>query len=561
MPDKKQDAGRRLLRDVGRPVARWTAAASATAAARGLAAIGFAWLVAGALDGLVLPHRGQSPLSRLLLGLAALALLRALLLLLSQRFAARASETARRALFGRLLRRIEALGPARLAGRSTGDLVTRLTEGVDALDPYWRRYAPAAALAAAQPVAALVVVSPLDWISGAILAGSLPLLVGAMILAGVTAQSAADRQWRTLTRLGGQLLDAIQGLTDIALFNAARREAAAVRRAAQAYARETMGVLRLAFLSSLALEFFATVAIALLAISIGFRLMWGEMDFRIGLFVLMVAPEVYAPIRALGAERHARMEALAAAEGLADLFASPAPARGARKLAPAAPATIRFEHVSYARPGFALQDLDLEIRAGERVAIVGPSGAGKSTLLALLTGFLAPTSGRILIDGVPLAECDLADWRRRIAYLPQRAHVFDADIAENVALGRPGDGPDPVGAALAAAGLDRVIAALPEGRRARLAENGKGLSGGEIQRLALARAFYGGGPLIVADEPTAHLDEGVEAALLRRLDAFARGRTLVMVAHRRASLGVVDRIIALKDGRIVSDAPAREAAS
>jgi ATP-binding cassette subfamily C protein CydD len=561
LSDDQQDAGRRLLREVGRPVARWTAAASAAAAARGLAAIGFSWLVASALAGLVLPHPGQSPLSRLLIGLAALALLRAFLVLLSQRFAARASQTAQRAVFARLLGRIEALGPARLAGRSTGDLVTRLTDGVEALDPYFRRYGPAAALAAAQPLAALVVISPLDWISGAILAGSLPLLVGAMILAGVTAQSAADRQWRTLTRLGGQLLDAVQGLTDIALFNAARREAAAVRRAAQAYARETMGVLRLAFLSSLALEFFATVAIALLAISIGFRLMWGQMDFRIGLFALLVAPEVYAPIRALGAERHARMEALAAAEGLADLLAAPAPIVGARKLAAGAPATIRFERVSFARPGFALHDLDLEIRAGERVAIVGPSGAGKSTLLALLAGFLAPTSGRILIDGVPLAECDLADWRRRIAYLPQRAHMFDADIAENVALGRPGEGQDPIGAALTAAGLDGAIAALPQGRRTRLAENGKGLSGGEIQRLALARAYYGGGSLIVADEPTAHLDAEVEAALLRRLDAFARGRTLVMVAHRRASLGVVDRVVAMEDGRIVSDAPAREAAS
>ncbi|HXT08103.1 MAG TPA: thiol reductant ABC exporter subunit CydD [Roseiarcus sp.] len=560
MTDKVEEAGRRLLRDVSRPVARWSAAAAVAAAARGLATIGFCWLVAGALSGLVLPRPGQSPLSRLLIGIAGLAVLRALLPVLSQHLAAHASQAARAALFGRLLGQIEALGPARLAGRSTGDLVTRLTDGVDALDPYWRRYAPAAALAAAQPAAALVVVAPLDWISAAILAGSLPLLVGAMILAGVTAQSAADRQWRTLTRLGGQLLDAIQGLTEIALFNAARREAAAVRRAAQAYARETMAVLRLAFLSALALEFFATVAIALLAISIGFRLMWGEMDFRIGLFVLMVAPEVYAPMRALGAERHARMEALAAAEGLADLLDPPAPEAGAGKLASGAPATIRFEHVSYARAGFALQDINLEIRAGERLAIVGPSGAGKSTLLALLTGFLDPTCGRILIDGAPLAEVDLADWRRRIAYLPQRAHVFDAEIADNIALGRPGAGADPIGAALAAAGLDRVIAALPEGRRTRLAENGKGLSGGEIQRLALARAFYGGGAAIVADEPTAHLDAAVEAALLKRLDVFARGRTLIMVAHRRASLGIVDRIVTLKDGRIVSQALVREAA-
>jgi ATP-binding cassette subfamily C protein CydD len=550
----KKTAAERLMKQLSRPVAGWTGAASAFAVARGFAAIAFAWGVAGALDLLLRPGAGGPALSSWLAGLAALAVARSLFLFLSQRAAGRASVAARRALFDSLLAKIGALGPEALGGRSTGDLVTRLTDGVAALDPYWRRYAPASALASAQPLAALAVIAPLDWISASILVASLPVLMLAMILAGLKAKAASERQWRTLARLGGQLLDAIQGLDDIVLFNAAKREAAHVRAVADAYRRETMGVLRLAFLSSLALEFCATAAIAALAIAIGYRLMAGQMDFRIGLFVLIAAPEVYGPIRALGSERHARMDSLAAAEGLAEILALPEPPSGRAKLA-AGPATIRFEHVSFAYPdgGYALSDLCFEIRGGERVALVGPSGAGKSTLLALLLGFLAPTAGRITIDGVDLAELDRADWRQRIAYLPQRAHMFDADVEANVALGRSARGRDPVGAALVEAGLADAVAALPQGRRTRLAENGKGLSGGEIQRLGMARAFYGGGALVVVDEPTAHLDAATERALVERIGAFARGRTLLMAAHRPASLAIADRVLTLERGRLVAD--------
>jgi ATP-binding cassette subfamily C protein CydD len=557
--ENRQAAAERLMKTLSRPVARWTGAASAFAVARGLLAIGFAYGVATVLDELLRPREGAA-LAPILAALGLFAVCRAALLWASQQAAARASAGARRALFQQALAKLAALGPQRLQGLSTGDLVTRITDGIAALDPYWRRYAPAAALGASQPLAALLVLAPLDWISAAILVASLPLLMGAMILAGLKAKGASERQWRTLTRLGGQLLDAIQGLDDIALFNAARRESAHVRAVADAFRRETMGVLRIAFLNSLALELIATFAIAGLAIAIGYRLLAGHMDFRTGLFVLMVAPEVYAPIRAMGAERHARMEAVAAAEGLAELIDLPEPARADRRLAAGAPGTIRFERVSfaYADGGFALQDVSFTIRSGERVAIVGPSGAGKSTLLALLCGFLSPSSGRIVVDGVDLAQLDPAPWRARIAWLPQRGHVFDADVDANVALGRPGSGADPVGAALAAAGLED---GLPEGRCTRLAENGKGLSGGEIQRLALARAFYGGGALVVVDEPTAHLDAETERALVQRIGAFAEGRTLVMSAHRRASLAMVDRVIAMEGGRLVARAAAPEEVS
>ena len=550
---REKTAAERLMKTLSQPVAGWTAAASGFAVARGFAAIALSWGVATALDRLLRPRDGAT-VSTLLLGLAALAVARSAFLWLSQRAAGRASVEARRALFQSLIAKIGALGPQAVGGRSTGELVTRLTDGVAALDPYWRRYAPASALAAAQPLAALAVVAPLDWISAAILVASLPLLMGAMILAGLKAKAASERQWRMLARLGGQLLDAIQGLDDIALFNAAGREAARVREVADGYRRETMRVLRIAFLSSLALEFVATGAIAGLAIAIGYRLLAGQMDFRTGLFVLMAAPEVYAPIRALGSERHARMDSLAAAEGLAEILALPEPPSGHLTLE-AGPRTIRFEHVSFVYPdgGSALNDVSFKIRAGERVALVGPSGAGKSTLLALLLGFLAPTAGRIVIDGVDMSELDIEDWRARLAYMPQRAHMFDADIDDNVALGRPASGPDPVGAALTAAGLADVIARLPQGRGERLAENGKGLSGGEIQRLAMARAFYGGGALVLVDEPTAHLDAETERALIDSIGAFAEGRTLVMAAHRSASLAIVDRVLTLEGGRLVAD--------
>ena len=437
-----KDAGAaKLLKSLSRTVVRATTVAAGLGVVRGFAAIELAWMASGVIDAAAFPDPRKLPVGIFLAALAAIAALRALLLLFSARAAGWASTSARRALFGILLRKIETLGPSRLSDLATGDLVTKLTDGVAALDPYWRRWTPAAALAVSQPVAALVVITPLDWRSAAILSGSLPLLALGMVIAGKGAKNASDRQWETLTRLGGGLLDSIQGLPDILLANAGRREAASVRRVAEAYRRETMVVLRLVFLSSLTLEFFATIAIAALALAIGFRLMWGEMDFRNGLFILLAAPEVFAPIRAFGAERHARMEAVAAAEGLAELLGRPTPRIGTSRVAGAAPPTLRFKSVNFAYPDgtIVIRNLDLEIRPRERIAVVGPSGAGKSTLLGLLAGFLEPTSGAIYVDGVLMSDLDQDDWRRRIAFLPQRPHVFDADVDENVALGRSWD--------------------------------------------------------------------------------------------------------------------------
>jgi len=492
------------------------------------------------------------------IALAALALLRAGLGLATERLGLAASIGARRELFRRLMDHIAALGPIRLAGIATGDLVTTLTEAVAATEPYWRRWLPAMAAVSVLPLAILIVIAPLDWISGLILLVTLPLLPFFMILVGKGAEAANQRQWQSLARLGGHLLDAIQGLVDLKLFNAAAREIGVVARMADDYRRETMKVLRLAFLSALVLEFFATASIAVLAVTIGFRLMWGEFDFRTGFFILLLAPEFFAPLRGLGTERHARMEAIAATERIVGILALPGPSAvaGTIQLAPRDAVSIRFDHVSltYDSGTEALTDLCLDIAAGEHVAIVGPSGAGKSTLLALLLGFLEPTSGTILIDGVPLASLDPADWRRHIAHVPQRPTLFDADIDANVAMHRDaldGDREMTIMAALDAARATEVVAGLAEGRRTRLGERGQGISGGEAQRLALARAFYHPSALVLVDEPTAHLDAKTERDVGLGLAALAKGRTMITVAHRLATIRDADRIVVLEAGRIV----------
>ena len=410
-----------------------------------------------------------------------------------------------------------------------------------------------------RPFAILAVVARLDWLTEAIFVVTLPLLVGFLALVGQGADRANTRAWATLARLGGHLLDAVQGLADLKILRAAKREIAIVAQMADTYRRDTMAVLRVAFLSALVLEFFTTVAIALTAVLVGFRLMWGEMDFRVGFFVLLLAPDFYAPIRAVGAERHAKMEATAAAERIAAFLARPAPSHTPKTLRLARErlsAAVRLENVSvsYGDNPPALDGLHLDIAAGEHVALVGQSGGGKSTLFALLLGFVEAGAGRVLLDGVPLSELDLAEWRSQIAHMPQRPHLFDGDVTDNVAMGRrpeSGDVETAVARALAAARADGVVARLPEGVRTRLGENGFGLSGGEAQRLALARALYHPARLVLFDEPTAHLDPATEQDLAEVIAERTEGRTMITIAHRLATVCHADRILVLEGGRIV----------
>ncbi len=541
-----------LLDDLSAGVRKETAFLLAAAVAEGLLGVAGAFITARVIDAAVFRGADLGSVTPWLLQLLGIALLKATIGYAGAQIGFEAAARARQGLFARLLGQVAALGPVRLSGTATGDLATTLTDAVAGIEPYWRQWLPATATVAVLPLAILLVVLPVDWRSAVVFAVTLPLLPMFMVLAGRSAERANQRQWVSMARLGGHLLDAVAGLADLVLLGAAKREVALVAKTADNYRRETMKVLRLAFLSALVLEFFATVSIAVTAVLVGFRLLWGEIAFVDGLTVLLLAPLFYAPLRTLGTERHARMEAVAAAERLADFLARPASLRqGGERLAAGEAISIRFENVSagYGNGRLALDGVSFEIRAGEQVAIVGESGAGKSTVLSLISGFLEPSAGTILLDGQPLASLDLDDVRRHIAFLPQRAFLFDGTISENVAMGRPGD----VAAALKAARAEDFVAGLPKGTESRLGEGGAGLSGGEAQRLMLARAFLVPAPLVLMDEPTAHLDADTEAAVGEAIVALASGRTRITIAHRLRTVEAADRVLVLADGKLVEE--------
>ena len=535
---------------LGEPARRPMRLAVAAALGQGLVQIAIAWITAHTIDAAVFKGAALATLMPQLLTLAALFALKAGLAALADLAGFAAACRARRALFARLVDHVVALGPVRLAGEASGDIATRLTDAVAAIEPYWRRWLPARAAASVLPVAILLVTLPVDWQTGLVFAATLPLLPLFMILVGRAAERANQRQWASLARLGGHLLDAIEGLADLVLNRAAQREVAIVRRMADDYRKETMAVLRLAFLSALVLEFFATVAIAITAVLVGFRLMWGDIAFADGLFLLLLAPQFYAPLRLMGVERHARMEATAAAERLVDLLDRPAPpATGTLRL-PAAPALgVRFDRVSvrYGDGPAALADVSFTIAPGEHVALVGPSGAGKSTLLALIAGFIEPSAGRILVGDQPLAALDRRAFLDQLTLVPQRAAFFDDTIAANVAMGRSGD----LAAALVAARADGFVRRLPHGVDTRLGERGLGISGGEGQRLMLARALFRPAPLVLLDEPTAHLDRATEQDVGQAIATMIAGRTAITIAHRLATVRHADRILVLDAGRLV----------
>jgi ATP-binding cassette subfamily C protein CydD len=545
---------RRRIDRLARPALRPAAVA---VVAHGLAGLLAARLLADVVTAIVFAHAAVETVAGPLLALAGIAVVRAGLTWTADLGGRRAASLVRDRLFADLLDRFSALGPVRLARWPTGELVGTATDAVAAIEADVRGGLPGRIRVRVIPLAVLVATAVADRWAALILLVVLPLLPLAMILTGKGAEEASDRQWASLARLGGHLLDSIRGLADLRLAGASAAAVAEVRIRAEDFGRRTMAVLRIAFLSSLALEFFATAAIAGVAVSVGFRLMWGTIDFATGFFVLLLVPEFFAPIRALGSARHARMEADAALDTIAAVLDGPVAAGGDRQRPSGSAPRITFEgvglvHVDGRR---VLEHLDLEVDAGERVALVGPSGAGKSTLFALLCGFLAPTEGRILIDGVDLAELDLASWRRAIVHLPQTPHLFAVSLAENVALGRPHDRDlgCTLDAAIAAAGASDFVAALPDGRATRLGDGGCGLSGGEIQRIALARAFFAPGDLVLFDEPTAHLDRDTEAVVGPALRRLAEGRTMLTIAHRLETLGDVDRIVVLDAGRVVGE--------
>ncbi|MER7855774.1 thiol reductant ABC exporter subunit CydD [Streptomyces bacillaris] len=513
-------------------------------------------VVGGFEDGLTVTQL-RTPL----LLLAAVAVGRALVAWLTELAAHRASAAVKSELRGRLLERAAHLGPGWLSGQRTGSLVALATRGVDALDDYFARYLPQLGLAVVVPVAVLARIVTEDWVSAAIIVVTLPLIPLFMILIGWATQSRMDRQWQLLSRLSGHFLDVVAGLPTLKVFGRAKAQAESIRTITTQYRRATLRTLRIAFLSSFALELLATLSVALVAVTIGMRLVHGDLDLYTGLVVLILAPEAYLPIRQVGAQYHAAAEGLSAAEEIFAVLETEPRAAGTGEV----PDSVRLElegvtvrHQGRTEPS--LDAVSLTVEQGETVALVGPSGVGKSTLLHVVLGFAVPDAGHVRVGGRDLAELDPERWRSRIAWVPQRPHLFAGTIAENVRLARPDADDEAVVAALREAGAYDFVAELPDGERTRLGEDGFGLSAGQRQRLALARAFLADRPLLLLDEPTASLDGETEAGIVEAVRRLAAGRTVLLVVHRPALLAVADRVVTLEPRAVDASRPAATAA-
>jgi ATP-binding cassette, subfamily C, bacterial CydD len=499
---------------------------------------------------------GLATLKGTLIALLAVLLARAAAAFGSEAAALRAAAVIKSQLRGRLTGHALRLGPSWLTGQQAGEIATLATKGLDALDAYFARYLPQLVLGCLVPLAVLARVAAADWISGLVIALTLPLIPVFAVLVGLQAKARTQQQWGALARLGGHFLDVVEGLPTLKVFGRAKAQAEVIRTVTAQHRTATMSALRIAFLSALVLELAAALATALVAVEVGLRLLAGHVGYQTALLVLLLTPEAYLPLRNVGAQFHASVEGATAAGRAFEILDTALPAGSAghsrRATVPdLATAVITLRGVTLAYPGRpdpALRDLTVAISPGDRVVLTGPSGAGKSSLLALLLRFTVPVSGQVEAGGCALDAIPLGAWRRQIAWVPQSPYLFAGTIAENIALAEPGATRLAVSRAARLAGAGSFIKALPEGLDTRLSERGLTLSAGQRQRIALARAFLRDAPLVLLDEPTAHLDRAAARELLAVVETLTAGRTVVLISHGEQVPSWASRVLRLDNG-------------
>ena len=539
---------RRLLPHLA-PARAPLAGVMAAGVASGVLLVAQAFAVAALVAGLFAGATGQDwrAANTAAVALGAVTIGRALSSWLVDVLAARASAMVTTALRRRILAAALSLGPAALSRRRSGELALLSTRGVAAVDPYLTRYLPALLLAATLPVLTVLAIATQDVWSAVIVVATLPLVPVFAVLIGLTTRDRADRQWRALSALSGHFVDVMRGLPTLVVHRRATAQSASIRAITDGYRRATNDTLKLAFASSAVLELVATLSVALVAVTVGLRLSAGSLDLGTALVVLLLAPEAYWPLRRVGAEFHAAAEGTATFEAVDELLAS-APGSREGTTVSGLPDAIRLDSVSVRypdRPTPALQHLSGRIEPRGLTAVTGPSGSGKSTLLAALMGQLPLARGSITVAGVPLADCDLATWQSQIAWVPQRPWLAAASVRDNVRLARPNATDAEIWAALARVALDDVVVTLPGGLGEVVGEDGAGLSAGERARLALARAVIAERPLVLLDEPTAHLDPFTEQVIAETLQWLAERSAVVVVAHRQAIVDLADHVIAV----------------
>ncbi len=526
--DRQQERERQAgawLKARSRSVRRPIAVAALAGIADGGAVIGQAALLAWLLHATIIAGKPLAMLDRPLLALLGVFFWRGACSYAAGIAGFEAGARVRTELRKQLQEHFRCLGPGYCKQRHSGELAAELIKQVDALQNYFSRYLPQQWLVAVLPVIMIACVFPVNWVVAVIFLCTGPLTVLFMALTGMGAASAKRRQFLTLSRMSGYFLDRLRGLPLLQLYGRQHDEAFNIGRVAEGYRKNTMAVLRIAFLSSAVLEFFSAISVALVAVYVGLGLLGmisfgpaAQLTLQEALFVLLLAPEFFLPIRRLSAFYHDRAAALAAAGSIREILQTPpAAARDENPVLPesgksSSRALLQLRHVSKAYgQRIVLQDIDLCIAPGEKVVLAGESGAGKTTLINLLLGFEAVSAGQVLLGGQEIhrrlaAEC--------IAWMGQSPYLFSGSIRDNIVLADPLATDEAVASVARAAGVTEFSEAMPEGLQTLVGEYGYGLSGGQVQRIALARVFLKNAPIVILDEPTAHLDRKNSTRLL-----------------------------------------------
>jgi ATP-binding cassette subfamily C protein CydD len=554
----------RWLYERGRPARPAMIRTAAVGWLAGWVVIAQAFCLSRIIHGVFIDTRPREALATEFAAFAAAVLLRAALAWLREASAFSAGEKVRMRVRLRLLAHITARGPAFTRAERTGDLTSVLVEQVEGLHEFYALYLPQLALVALLPLTIAAAVFSLSWAAGGLLLATAPLIPFFTILVGMGAENISQRHFQSLARMSAHFLDVLQGLPTLKLFDRSREEAERIARISNEYRRRTMSVLRVAFLSSAVLEFFASLSIALVAVYLGmshlgyfsFGMYGRSLTLADGLFILLLAPEFFLPLRELGAHYHARAQALAAADRIRGLLEGPVAGMSYGTARPETADGVRIRcrglHLAYEdgrRP--ALMDVSLDLDPGRNTALIGGSGAGKSSLVFLLLGFLRPDRGEILVNGVSLDGIDSEWWRSRVGWIGQNPVLFHGTLRDNLRLGRPEAGDDEVAAAAQAAGVLAFAGRLPRGLDTPVGEQGTGLSRGEAQRVALGRVFLKNAAVLLLDEPCAGLDAETERLVTAAIETLRPGRTVLTVTHRLADLHRADRMVVMEEGRIV----------
>lgn len=530
----------------------------------GLLTIWQAWNLSSVVNGVFLQklslEQVTTPLTFILIAISGRTLLTWVNEVAANAVAVRIKTDLRERLFAHILK----LGPAYSRGQRTGELTTAAVEGIEALDAYFSQYLPQLVITALVPISILFFVFPIDLLTGLVFLITAPLIPFFMIIIGKGAEVVTKRQYETLRLLSAHFLDSLQGLTTLKLFGQSKGQAKTIAKVSEQYRDTTLGVLRITFLSALALEMLATISTALVAVEIGFRLLYRNMEFQPALFLLVLAPEFYMPLRALGARFHAGMNGTTAAKRIYEILDTPIDTRYSNidiRISSIDFSTIELSNISFTYPNEttpALQNINLQINHGQHIALVGKTGAGKSTLVQLLLGFIHPTEGNINLQSLITNHQLPSTLHHSIAGVPQRPHLFHTTIAENIRLGKADATHAEVIQAAKAARLHDFIESLPEKYETIIGESGARLSSGQAQRLALARAFLKDAPILILDEPTSALDPETETLLEESTRELMRGRTVITIAHRLNTIFQADQIIVLNEGKIIEQGTHRE---